>query len=224
MRIGCGQRYASGPSRLCGWGFSPTLAQWVLAMLTVAATVCFAPAAASFTHTQCQSRGALRAATGTHSTSCSCGSLWFTIGSPGPSCVSRTTNGCVSWTGDCNTYRCTGTQCSFSYSSWACSTSCGTGSLRRTRTCRNFCTETSTEWGSSCTAGPAAAWTSWGPWSSCGVCGGWRTRTQVCAANCHGSFCSASSWPIGSTYTDWGSCSVTGTQTIASDCDALIYT
>eukprot|EP00048_Salpingoeca_helianthica_P007567 m.112251 g.112251 ORF g.112251 m.112251 type:complete len:336 (-) comp14366_c5_seq8:227-1234(-) len=182
--------------------FSPTIfLKFLFCSLLVATT-----SVEAYTQAQCQSMGYSRAATGTYSMSCACGSLWFTIGSTGPSCVSRTTNGCVSWTGDCSTYDCSASnQCYYSYSGWTCSSSCGSGTLRRTRSCPNSCNPTATEYGSGCLGGSPSSWGGWSQWSSCGQCGGSSSRSRTCTPNCYTGSCT----PYSADYA-YRSCTQTG--------------
>eukprot|EP00048_Salpingoeca_helianthica_P008157 m.119450 g.119450 ORF g.119450 m.119450 type:complete len:398 (+) comp14527_c0_seq2:111-1304(+) len=142
--------------------FSPT--RMISTRFLLLIVVCgLAGPAAAYTKQQCINMGYTQAGTATYSSSCPCGSLYFTISSSGPSCASRNSNGCVVFDGDCLYASCSAgshPNCQYSYSAWTCSTSCGTGTLRRTKSCPGASCETgtTTESGGSCTAGAAAAW------------------------------------------------------------------
>lgn len=112
------------------------------------------------------------------------------------------------------------------WSTWSsCSSTCGHGTMTRTRHCDTEPThpcqgQSSEEY--TCNNAPCAVWSNWSAWSSCSLtCGtGTQSRTRTCSGShpcsgdptetrsCKDSVCSAvdGGW---TNWSDWGSCSTT---------------
>lgn len=139
------------------------------------------------TYSCTQIPGYMKAAFTTIDSRCPCGNWFSTISDPGAICSRRDTSGCEFADGTCGASDCSRNNNCYINGDWQCSTTCGEGTLVRTRTCPAFCSSaatTSTETTNTpCSAGAAKTWSAWSAWPSCpSTCTAPTTvsRTRTC--------------------------------------------
>eukprot|EP00049_Salpingoeca_infusionum_P002180 m.54611 g.54611 ORF g.54611 m.54611 type:complete len:857 (-) comp11433_c0_seq3:2027-4597(-) len=208
---------------------------WYASLVSVVLSACVV-SVSGYSSAECRQKGYAYACTpnSVSSTSCGCGRMEMRSGSA-YCCHAYGFGTCITWdlpqAQSCSHPACRSQERTYwgSWGGWSsCSTSCGTGTRRRTRTCVGGycnvdCTKGSTtSQTKTCSAGSTLSWASWGPWGSCSTsCGtGSITRTRTCTGCVSGSCskgakqsgsaaCSAGSLASWSDWSDYGACSTT---------------